>query len=90
MSLKPLKKVNVYSVTWCPHCVRAKNYLDQLGIRYVDYDVDRDEEAWKKALALTGGMDIVPVIECEGDVIYGAFNQSFESRLREILGIMQR
>ncbi|MBF0547700.1 MAG: glutaredoxin [Candidatus Riflebacteria bacterium] len=84
------KKVNLYRVEWCPHCVRAKSFLDQMGIKYTDHDVESDDDAWHRAMSLTKGIDIVPVVEIDGNVVFGTFDSSFESKLRTHLQIMKK
>jgi glutaredoxin len=68
----------LYSVTWCPHCVAIKRFLNAQGIAYRDFDVDADDPAWKDMLKLTGGVDLVPVLVIGGQVRFGGFNRAFE------------
>ncbi len=39
------KKVEIYTWTYCPFCIRAKALLDKKGVDYEDYVIDGDEEA---------------------------------------------
>lgn len=84
------KTLRVFSVTWCPHCVRLIEFLRREQIPFENFDVDDDDERWREAMQLAGGLDIVPVVEHRGEVIFGAFNGSFEKRLRDILQIGMR
>ncbi len=77
--------IRIYTVTWCPHCIRFKAWLDESRIAYLDHDVDFDDAAWQEALALTGGVDIVPVAEIGGQSVWGHFNESFKERVRHLL-----
>ncbi len=74
---------NVYTVTWCPHCIRCLEFLDREGIAYRNFDVETDDAVWHRALALTHQVDIVPVVETGGEAKWGAFNADFEQWLRE-------
>ena len=38
-------KVEIYTWTYCPFCIRAKALLDKKGVDYEDYVIDGDEEA---------------------------------------------
>ncbi len=76
------KSVVVYTVAWCPHCIAILSFLDREKIVYQNHDVDYDDVRWHEALALTGGQDLVPVINIGGDVKFGAFNGSFEDWIR--------
>ncbi len=82
--------LRVFTVTWCPHCVRLLEFLRREGIPFVNYDVDEDDERWREAMRLAGGIDIVPVVEHRGEVVFGAFNGTFEKRLRDMLQLGTR
>lgn len=82
----PRSPIRIYTVTWCPHCIRFKEWLDASGIAYLDHDVDADDQAWQEALALTGGCDIVPVAEAGGRAVWGAFNDDFRQKIMTLLG----
>ena len=68
------KKVVLYSLPTCPHCKRAKEYLSQKGISYIDYDVAKDKERLKEMMQKSGQLG-VPVILVNDDLLIG-FNQS--------------
>ena len=84
------KRITLYLVEWCPHCVRAREFLRNEGILFEVFDVEADDVAWKRAMSLTGGVDIVPVIDIDGTAVWGAFTGTFESNLRRLLGINER
>ncbi len=56
------KKVEVYTTTYCPYCVRAKLLLDKKGIRYTEIDVTGKEEERMKLVEKSGGRKTVPQI----------------------------
>jgi len=66
--------VVIYSLPTCPNCKRAKEYLSQKGIPYIDYDVAKDKERTKEMMQKSGQLG-VPVILVNDDVLIG-FNQS--------------
>ncbi len=74
------KKVVIYSTPTCPYCKRAKAYLSEKGIPYVDYNVAEDRDKTKEMIQKSGQMG-VPVIVVDDEVIVG-FNQG---RLDELL-----
>lgn len=53
-------RVVMYSASWCGYCKQARNYFQQSGIRYVEYDIEKDQRA-RKAYDALGGNG-VPVI----------------------------
>jgi glutaredoxin len=83
--LTALAPLNVFTVTWCPHCRWLLAWLDQEGIPYVNHDVDASEADWQVALRLTGGIDIVPVIERNGQAVWGAFTEDLKTKVRQLV-----
>lgn len=55
------KRVILFSSSSCPWCSRAKNYLLQKGIRVKEIKVDRDPDAARDVVRMTGQMS-VPVL----------------------------
>jgi len=70
----PDKNVVVYSTPTCPYCKKAKEYLSQKGIPFVDHNVAQDRDAAKEMIQKSGQMG-VPVITIDGEVVIG-FNQT--------------
>ncbi len=64
------RQVKVYSTKTCPHCVRAKEYLEGKNIEFEDIDVSEDQEKAREMVELTGQMG-VPVIVIDGEAIVG-------------------
>jgi len=40
--MSDVKQVTVYSAPWCGFCHAAKQYLNSIGVEYVEKDVDAD------------------------------------------------
>jgi glutaredoxin 3 len=74
-------KVAVYSTPTCPYCRLAKDYLNEKGIEFADYNVATDLEA-RNVMVQKSGQLGVPVIEVDGQVIVG-FNKQ---KLEELIG----
>ncbi|NLI76336.1 MAG: glutaredoxin family protein [Candidatus Riflebacteria bacterium] len=85
--MPPHTPLEVYTVTWCPHCVNLLSWLDQEGIPYRNHDVDASDADWQVALRLTGGIDIVPVVERCGQAVWGAFTPSLQARVRGLAAL---
>ena len=66
--------VKIYSTQTCPYCEMAKEYLDEQGVKYENYDVAGDETARKEMVEKSGQIG-VPVIDIDGKIIVG-FNKS--------------
>ena len=76
------KTVKVFSLPTCPHCQRAKAYLEKNGIVYQSVDVSEDRQARAEMIEKSGQMG-VPVIDIDGEILLG-FN---ETRLKEALSL---
>jgi glutaredoxin-like YruB-family protein len=74
-------KVIIYSATWCGYCHAAKEYLDKLGVKYEDHDIDHEPKAAEEAVAKSGQRGI-PVIDIEGDIIVGFDRPKIDSALK--------
>ena len=68
-------QVTIYTIQGCPYCQRTIAYLDEIGQRYVNRDIERDEGAYADYMSLTGGNPGVPVIDVGGRVMQG-WNQA--------------
>jgi glutaredoxin len=61
----PQATVNLYVVPDCPLCARARDWLNQHGISYVECDVANNFSALRRMYELTR-QRLVPVFEVEG------------------------
>lgn len=75
-----MAQVTVYSTPTCPHCVRAKQFLDASGIAYTSHDVGVDEAKAKEMVEKSGQMS-VPVIEIDGKIIVGFVKSEIKAAL---------
>jgi glutaredoxin 3 len=64
------QNITIYTATWCAYCHAAKDYLDKLGIKYIDRDVETDPAAGMEAVNKSGQRGI-PVIDINGEIIVG-------------------
>lgn len=55
------KRVILFSSSSCPWCSRAKNYLREKGVSVKEIRVDKDPDAAKDLVRMTGQMS-VPVL----------------------------
>ncbi len=58
--------VELYTMAGCPYSAAAREDLEWRRVDYVEYDVEKDQEARERMLELTGGTRTVPVILEEG------------------------
>lgn len=64
--------ITVYSTTYCPYCVRAKQLLERKGAAFNEINVEDDAER-EKMIARAGGRRTVPQIFI-GDTHVGGFD----------------
>ncbi len=74
-------KITIYSAVWCGFCHAAKQYLDKLGVKYQDRDVEQDPKAAEEAVSKSGQRGI-PVLDIEGDIIVGFDRPKIDASLK--------
>ena len=82
MGTKRYPRVILFSSGSCPWCSRVKSYLRQKGIRVKEVRVDKDPDAAKDVVRMTGQMG-VPVLLIGTAKIVG-FDKS---RIDRLLGL---
>jgi glutaredoxin 3 len=63
------KPVELYTTTGCPYSAAAREDLEWRGVDFVEYDVERDHDAYTRMLKLTDGNRTVPVIVEDGKAV---------------------
>jgi len=79
--------VTVYSTTWCGVCRRAKGWLKQRGVPFVERDVEKDpgaaDELSRKASESGLKPGGVPVIDVAGELMVGFDPTALEQLLKK-------
>lgn len=83
----PATKVVMYGTSTCPYCAKARAYLNERGIAYADYDVQKSPSA-KEAFGNLDGKG-VPLILI-GDRRIDGFNPSVYDDALKHAGIAPR
>ena len=73
--------VTIYSATWCGFCHTAKRYLDQIGVKYEDKDVEKEQANANEAVEKSGQMGI-PVLDIAGTIIVGFDKPKIDEALK--------
>lgn len=71
------KQVVMYSTSWCGYCKKARNYFNDQKISFVEYDIEKDQEA-NKRFKEAGGKG-VPLILVGNKKMSGFSAQGFDS-----------
>lgn len=66
-----MAKVEIYTWSMCPFCLRAKALLDDKGLDYKEYCIDGDEGARSKMAQRANGRRSVPQIFIDDQHIGG-------------------
>ncbi|MBP9763450.1 MAG: glutaredoxin family protein [Candidatus Pacebacteria bacterium] len=77
-----MKTVLMYTTPTCQYCKMAKEFFQEKGVEYTEFDVSTDEAKRAEMVDKSGQMG-VPVIMVEGDIVVG-FDQP---KLKELLSI---
>lgn len=73
--------ITIYTATWCAFCHAAKDYLDKLGVKYTDRDVEADPAAGQEAVTKSDQRGI-PVLDIAGDIIIGFDRPKIDAALK--------
>ena len=65
----------VYGAAWCADCHRVRQLLEQRSIAYTYYDIDEDANAQVRARELSGGRQVVPVVQIGGRTLLDPTNE---------------
>ena len=82
-SPEPAADVVMYCTPWCPDCRRARVYLKERGIAYVEIDISRDRAAAERVRGWANGNETTPTFNVKGTIIVN-FDQA---KLNKALGI---
>lgn len=74
-------RVVMYCRSWCPDCRRARDWLIEHNVEYVEVDVDADTDARDRAESLNEGRLHTPTFEIAGETCI----DFRPDRLRELL-----
>jgi len=66
---EPTADVVLYCTQWCPSCRRARAYLKEHNIEYVEVDITRDREAAKRVRGWANGNETTPTFNINGKII---------------------
>jgi glutaredoxin 3 len=55
-------KVEIYTWTYCPFCIRAKSLLNKKGVEFIEYCIDGDTEARTAMSKRANGRSSLPQI----------------------------
>jgi glutaredoxin 3 len=85
-----MKKIEIYTTTHCPFCVKAKSLLKKKNIAFSEIDLSNNENLREKMSAMSNGARSVPQIFVD-NVHIGDCDKIHkldkEKKLDELLGL---
>ncbi|MGN8345729.1 glutaredoxin family protein [Pseudomonas sp. SMV71] len=61
--------VVLYATDWCGYCKATRRFLDEKGVPFQEFDIEKDAEA-RRAYEALGGRGI-PILDVNGTLIRG-------------------
>lgn len=75
-------KIKFYGTTWCPDCIRSKQYLDEKQAEYEFIDIATNPEAVAEVERINKGMQSIPTILFpDGEVLVEPSNEQLQKAL---------
>jgi glutaredoxin 3 len=68
-----MNKVQIYTSSYCPYCIRAKQLLDNKGVEYDEVNLDKNPEKRLETMQMLNWRT-VPIILI-GDELIGGYDQ---------------
>lgn len=77
---KPAPMVVMYSTSWCGYCKMARNFFKSRKIEFVDYDIEKDRDAYDRFRAINpqGG---VPTVVIGKKIVLGYSEDAYKTAL---------
>jgi glutaredoxin/ribosomal protein L37AE/L43A len=75
------REVVMFATSWCGYCAAARRFFADHGIKYVEYDIERDPDGARKYEKMGFKGTGVPVILIDGEVIHGFNEQTLRAAL---------
>jgi len=81
-------KVEIYTWSTCPYCLRAKDLLEEKNVEFIEYTIDGDEAARSKMAQRANGRRTLPQIFINSQPVGGCddlYRLDYQGKLDELL-----
>jgi len=75
-------KVIIYSADWCAFCHAAMDYMNKIGVKFEQRNVEHDVKFAQEAVEKSNQTGI-PVIDIDGKIIIGFDRPKIDATLKE-------
>lgn len=65
------QRVVLYSTAWCGYCRQTRVLLNNLGVLFIEKDIERSDEARREMESKVGPGSGIPVLDFDGSLIRG-------------------
>lgn len=76
--------IDVYGADWCGDCHRAKDALNRYGAVYTWHDIETEEGAADRAVAISGQKHIPVVLYSDGSFQVEPSSTDIKTKLQEL------
>ena len=66
---EPVGDIILYCTAWCPDCRRARAWLKERNLHYVEVDITRNREAAAQVRGWANGNETTPTFDIKGTII---------------------
>ncbi len=66
---RPAAAVMLYCTPWCGDCRKARTWLKEHDIAYVEVDISKDREAAKRVRGWARGFETTPTFDIKGTIV---------------------
>jgi glutaredoxin len=80
---KKTVKITLYGTSWCPHCKRARRFMNEKGLAFTDLDIESSPTD-KVLLESINPKASIPTLDIEGEVMIGWSTPRFEELLTKV------
>lgn len=82
MDKNQIDKIILYGTSWCGDCFNSRHLMDDMGIEYVEINIDQNEQAAEKVVKLNNGFRSVPTIVFpDGSILVEPSNMELAKKL---------
>ncbi|SCI52928.1 MULTISPECIES: glutaredoxin family protein [unclassified Romboutsia] len=76
-----MNKIEIYSSDTCINCIKAKEYFEEIGENYIEYNISKDLSAKRELISM--GYMSVPVILINGEHVLGFDKNRIDALLED-------
>jgi glutaredoxin len=75
-------EVELYTTSWCSYCQKAREFFNEHGVAFIEYDIETDQDAAQQKQELDG-LPGVPFALVNGEPVHGFLPSAYEKALTQ-------